>query len=245
MNFVLGTMNIDYPYSSNIEKTYQSYKEIVDKYIYASEQPILDTAYYYGNTKTEEILGDILQDINTNKKITIATKANPWFENDFTNGVLGQLSTNNLERQLTTSLTNLKKEKVDVFYLHSPDHETPIRETLTACDSLWRRDKFDFLGISNYSVKQLREIIDLCEKEALVSPKYYQGMYNLISRKIEEIFPVLDDYGIEFWAYNPLAGGLLTGKYSNEMTSSRFKDNRIYQNIFWKHEIVISFAFLQ
>jgi aflatoxin B1 aldehyde reductase len=74
-------------------------------------------------------------------------------------------------------------------------------------------------------------------------PKYYQGMYNLICRKVEEIFPLLDEYNIEFWGYNPLAGGLLTGKYSNEVLeqsslTSRFKGNSIYQNIFWKEPII-------
>jgi aflatoxin B1 aldehyde reductase len=65
-------------------------------------------------------------------------------------------------------------------------------------------------------------------------------MYNLIARKIEEIFPLLDEYNIDFWAYNPLAGGLLTGKYNNlELNyNCRFKNNEIYQNIFWKKEIL-------
>jgi aflatoxin B1 aldehyde reductase len=266
MSFILGTMNIHYPYSSNIQKTYQSYKEIVEKYISLSDNPIIDTAYYYGNTKTEEILGDILKDINTNKKITIATKANPWYENDFTNGILGQLSKENIERQLTTSLKNLDVPKVDIFYLHCPDHNTPLKETLMKCNDLWRQEKFDYLGISNYSNKQLQSILDICDYYHYTKPKYYQGMYNLISRSVEEIFPTLDDYNMEFWAYNPLAGGLLTGKYRENInidntqskftdntqsrfkdntqsrfkdnTQSRFKDNSIYQNIFWKDEII-------
>ena len=65
-------------------------------------------------------------------------------------------------------------------------------------------------------------------------------MYNIICRKVEEIFPILDDYKIDFWGYNPLAGGLLTGKYYGNKfdEDSRFKNNKIYQNIFWKEEIV-------
>jgi len=240
MSFILGTMNIHYPYSSNIEKTYESYKEIVEKYISLSDNPILDSAYYYGNSKTEEILGNILKDINSNKKITITTKANPWYNNDFTNGILGQLSKENLERQLKTSLTNLQKTKVDIFYLHCPDHETSIKETLEISNDLWRKEKFDYLGISNYSKEQLNNILEICDKNDYIQPKYYQGMYNLISRKVEEIFPILDDYNMEFWAYNPLAGGLLTGKYKNinQNNVSRFNGNSIYQNIFWKDDIL-------
>jgi aflatoxin B1 aldehyde reductase len=122
--------------------------------------------------------------------------------------------------------------------LHCPDYETPIKETLEKCDELWRKEKFNYLGISNFSKMQMKEVLDICEANAYNSPLYYQGMYNLISRKVEEIFPLLDDYSIEFWGYNPLAGGLLTGKYTNLETDSRFKNNKIYQNIFWKDEII-------
>jgi aflatoxin B1 aldehyde reductase len=234
MNLVLGTMNIEYKYTSNTDNTITHYENIINEYIHNVDNPILDTAYYYGNTKTEQILGEILM----NKKVKIATKANPWFNNDFTNGILGQLSPDNIERQLYTSLKNLKKDNVDIFYLHSPDHETPINDTLIKCEELWRKEKFNIFGLSNYSKNQVDEIINLSENLS-IKPKIYQGMYNLISRKVEEIFPLLDDNNIEFWAYNPLAGGLLTGKYINDINENcRFKNNEIYQNIFWKNEII-------
>jgi aflatoxin B1 aldehyde reductase len=103
------------------------------------------------------------------------------------------------------------------------------------------------LGVSNFSLNQLKEILETSEKHGYTPLRYYQGMYNLISRKVEEIFPLLREHNIEFWAYNPLAGGLLTGKYrdfknSSEINdnadNSRFKNNSIYQSIFWKHEII-------
>jgi aflatoxin B1 aldehyde reductase len=236
---ILGTMNIEYKYSSLKSKNYEVYKSIIKRYFELNNDPILDTAYYYGNTKTEEILGNIFQDLNTIPKI--ATKANPWYNNDFTNGILGQLSPSHLENQLNTSLKNLKLDKVDIFYLHCPDYETDIKETLHKCDEMRRREKFDFLGISNFSNIQLKEVLHLSDIHGYTIPKYYQGMYNLISRKVEEIFPLLNEYNMEFWAYNPLAGGLLTGKYKEKekslLNDSRFKDNTIYQNIFWKDEI--------
>jgi aflatoxin B1 aldehyde reductase len=261
MNPILGTMNIEYKYSSLDEYSsldnnlssdkYSSldnnhtnkYKDIIHHYLKEYDnRAILDTAYYYGDTKTEVVLGKILKDLGHTPKI--ATKANPWYNNDFTNGILGQLSPNNLENQLNTSLHNLMVDNVEVFYLHCPDYETPFKDTLEKCDELWRKEKFNFLGISNHSDKQLLEIIDICDKENYVIPRYYQGMYNLISRKVESIFPILDEYNIEFWAYNPLAGGLLTGKYKDFIKNeditfnSRFKNNKIYQNIFWKEDII-------
>jgi len=237
MSIILGTMNIEYAYSSK-KNSIKEYSDIINKYIKSVENPILDTAYYYGNTKTEQILGDILKNID--KKPIIATKANPWYNNDFTNGILGQLSKHGLERQINTSLNNLKLDYIDIYYLHCFDYGTPLLETLEKCDELWRKEKFNKFGISNFSKDQLQKVLKLCDNNLLNEPTYYQGMYNLISRKVEEIFPLLNDYNIEFWGYNPLAGGLLTGKYQNNNLdkNSRFKDNKIYQNIFWKEEIL-------
>jgi aflatoxin B1 aldehyde reductase len=237
MNPILGTMNIEYPHSSLLDKSLTNYQNIIKTYVEQTHDPILDTAYYYGNCRTEIVLGEILENLEMSA-VKIATKANPWFNNDFTSGKLGQLSKDNLEYQLKTSLKNLKVDRVEFFYLHCPDYETPIKETLEKCDELWRKEKFNYLGISNFSKMQMKEVLDICEANAYNSPLYYQGMYNLISRKVEEIFPLLDDYSIEFWGYNPLAGGLLTGKYTNLETDSRFKNNKIYQNIFWKDEII-------
>ena len=237
-------MNIHYPYTSNNNNTNDYYQSIIDKYInYMNEtdifMPILDTAYYYGNTKTEKTLGEILPKLSV--KPFIATKANPWFQNDFTTGKLGQLSKEGVENQLNTSLQNLGVDVVDTFYLHCPDYETDICETLEKCDELWRLEKFNYLGISNFSKEQLEEVLNICEENGFNKPLYYQGMYNIICRKVEEIFTTLDDYKMEFWGYNPLAGGLLSGKYNkklSDMEDSRFKNNKIYQNIFWKPEII-------
>jgi len=257
---VLGTMNINYLYSSantnninvnnsntkNSTKNRELYQSIIETYLQRTgKHAILDSAYYYGNTTTEKILGEILPSLSFIPKIT--TKVNPWYNNDFTNGKLGQLSKEGIQKQLTTSLNNLKVEQVEFLYLHCPDYETPIKTTLETCDMLWRREKYNHFGVSNFSLDQLKEILETSEQYGYNPPQYYQGMYNLISRKVEEIFPLLRENNIEFWAYNPLAGGLLTGKYrdfknSDEINenadNSRFKNNAIYQSIFWKPEII-------
>lgn len=238
---VLGTMNIGYPYSSNTNHLNQYYKEIIETYLKSTDKnnAYLDTAYYYGNTQCEMILGEILPELSFVPKI--ATKANPWLNNDFSNGKLGQLNKENIQRQLMTSLKNLKVDNVEIFFLHCPDNETPLEETLEICDTFWRKEKYNYLGISNFSFEQTVDVLNICEEKGFNSPLFYQGMYNLISRKIEEIFPLLESYDIDFWAYNPLAGGLLSGKYMNDSAlsnNSRFKDNKIYQNIFWKPEIL-------
>lgn len=237
---ILGTMNIAYPHSSN--KDTQEYSNIIHEYLNTCDDPILDSAYYYGNTETEKILGNILTDLPSNLKLPkLTTKANPWFENDFTTGKLGQLNKENLLRQLNTSLENLKMDSVYRFFLHCPDYETPIHETLETCDELWRQEKYQEYGLSNFSLTQTQEVLQICEKNDYRKPKVYQGMYNIVCRKVEEMFPLLNEYDIDFWSYNPLAGGLLTGKYRNlkeDLPESRFKNNSIYQNIFWKNEIL-------
>lgn len=258
MKIILGTMNIEYPWTSNPDKSIGGYKEIIEYYCNWAKsnqtQPILDTAYYYANTKTEQVLGQIIPQLDYSP--LIATKANPWFQNDFTNGKFGQLSKENLITQLETSLKNLNQKQVDVFFLHCWDYETDIKETLEISTNLWRREKFDKFGISNFSLSQTNQVIELSESEGYCPLRIYQGMYNMVARKVEEIIPTLSNNKIEFWAYNPLAGGLLTGKYAylyevsngtkpnpnpnpNILTQeSRFKSNQIYQNIFWKEPIL-------
>ena len=246
-NVILGTMNILYPYSSS-QLQINDYKVMIDSYLSETNasSAVLDTAYYYANGECERVLGEILPQLSYCPKIS--TKVNPWFENDFQNGKLGQLSREPLKKQLSTSLKNLRQEKVEYLFLHCHDYETPLEETLDACNTLWRQDKFNYLGISNFSFVELDNVIDICEKYGYVFPSYYQGMYNLICRKVERVLPYLHDNNIEFWAYNPLAGGLLSGKYnhycfeditcSSSLQQNRFKNNQIYQNIFWKPQII-------
>lgn len=240
---VMGTMNICYPHSSNANiQPEKEYFAILKTYcdLVGEKNAILDTAYYYGNTKTEEKLGQMITYLPFNPKI--ATKVNPWLNNDFSTGLLGQLSRRPLMNQLNTSLHNLKVDKVDILYLHCPDYNTPIDETLETLDFLWRNDKMDHWGLSNYSLSQCKSIMQSCEKHQLNEPTYYQGMYNIICRKVEEVFPFLEEHSMEFWGYNPLAGGLLTGKYQNskknELPNNRFHNNSIYQNIFWNQDLL-------
>lgn len=238
-NIILGTLNFDYQYVSE-KFTSEKIDNLLNK---ASSLGIsmLDTAFYYN--KTESLLGQSSYISN----FKIASKANPWFENDFSNGKLGQLSRFGIEHQLTTSLYNLGVDTLESYFLHCWDYQTPIIETLEAFDQQYRKDKFNLFGVSNISPTQLQTIIDICEMNDLsIKPQTYQGMYNMYCRHIEELFPILDDYGIHFQCYNPLAGGLLTGKWANgiEKSHGRFNDNPIYKSIFWNDSLVGETSFL-
>jgi aflatoxin B1 aldehyde reductase len=202
----------------------------------------LDTAFYYRN---DDRLGEILRVTPGGpQNIEICGKANPWHANDFTNGRFGGLAPQNLRAQLEASLKRLGRDAFDTFLLHAWDYDTPFEETLEECERLYRQERFDRFGVSNFNLGQVHETIDLCERLNLPFTTY-QGMYNVACRKVHPVIDLMHDLpGGSFVAYNPLAGGLLTGKYSGVRSADdidqrcRFKDNPVYQSIFWKDELL-------
>ncbi|XP_070116962.1 aflatoxin B1 aldehyde reductase member 3-like isoform X2 [Equus przewalskii] len=168
-------------------------------------------------------------------QVKIATKANPVGENS--------LKPDCVRFQLETSLKRLQCPRVDLFYLHLPDHSTPVEETLRACHQLHQEGKFVELGLSNYAAWEVAEICTLCKSNGWIVPTVYQGVYNALTRRVEtELFPCLRHFGLRFYAYNPLAGGLLTGKYKYEVKDGKQPAGRFfghkwaefYRNRYWK-----------
>ncbi|KAK9458670.1 NADP-dependent oxidoreductase domain-containing protein [Lipomyces oligophaga] len=143
-------------------------------------------------------------------KFNIATKCFPTHQ--------GEHSAVELPKFLETSLKELQTDSVDVYYLHAPDRKTPIIETLQTMDKLHKEGKFKIFGISNYSAFEVAEMVTLARAQGLIQPTLYQARYNCISRNIEpELIPALRRYGIDIVVYNPLAGGLLSGKYGKHV----------------------------
>lgn len=191
----------------------------------------LDTAHVYNKGGTETLLGEL----NTQGVLAgtqMAGKANP--------SQPGGLSPESVRRQLEVSLQRLNMESLDLFYLHSPDLNVPIHESLQAVADLHSEGRFKRFGLSNYAAWQVAEISEICRAEGWIMPSVYQGMYNALTRDVErELFPCLRNYGMAFYAYNPLAGGLLSGKHqsADEVPSGgRFADFDGYQSRYWKPE---------
>ncbi|KAJ7999045.1 hypothetical protein DPEC_G00211320 [Dallia pectoralis] len=191
----------------------------------------LDTALMYTDGQAETIIGEM----NLPQKVSIATKANPWDGKT--------LKPESVRSQLDTSLKRLRRQCVNLFYLHAPDHQNPIRDTLQACHELHKEGKYKELGLSNYAAWEVAEIVTICKHYNWICPTVYQGMYNATTRQVEtELLPCLRYYGIRFYAYNPLAGGLLTGKYhyqdqADSQPTGRFFGNswaEAYRNRYWK-----------
>uniref|UniRef100_A0A8C0X1M7 NADP-dependent oxidoreductase domain-containing protein n=1 Tax=Castor canadensis TaxID=51338 RepID=A0A8C0X1M7_CASCN len=198
----------------------------------------IDTAFAYTDGQSETLLGGMGLGLGRSGcKVKIATKANTLDGKS--------LKADSLRFQLETSLKRLQCPKVDIFYLHMPDFNTPVEETLQACNQLHKEGKFVELGLSNYAAWQVAEICTLAKKNGWIMPTVYQGMYNGISRKVEtELFPCLRHFGLRFYAFNPLAGGLLTGRYKYEdkegkQPAGRFFGSKVaelYQNRYWKKD---------
>jgi aflatoxin B1 aldehyde reductase len=189
----------------------------------------IDTAYKYNNGASEEMLGRLLTP-ERRGKVYLATKASPLSG--------GGLGSDSIVKQVNTSLRRLKTDYIDLLYLHAPDPKTPIEATLEACEKLFKEGKFRELGLSNYASWQVADIWHLCRQNGWITPSVYQGRYNAVTRDVEsELFPAVRNFGIRFYAYNPLAGGLLTGRYdqiSNVPREGRFALKSAYLERFWK-----------
>ncbi|KAH8681687.1 aldehyde reductase [Xylariales sp. PMI_506] len=115
---------------------------------------------------------------------------------------------------LSSSMDSLRKlgiEQADIFYLHCPDDQVPISETLAGVDEAYKLGHFRRFGLSNYLVRDVQAVYDHCKENGYVLPTVYQGNYNAVTRLQETVLlPTLRKLNIAFYAYSPIAGGLLT-----------------------------------
>jgi len=176
----------------------------------------LDTLKKYGVTEIDTAAGypdseKLLGQIGAPKDFTIHTKIKAFTP--------GSLVRGNVVSCALLSLWDLKVDQVDVLFLHSPDSETPIEETLGAIQELYVAGKFKRFGLSNFKPEGVQEAYDVAKSKGYVLPTVYQGNYNPVSRAIEaDLFPLLKKLNIAFFAYSPLAGGFLT-KNANDITN--------------------------
>ncbi|XP_046861398.1 aflatoxin B1 aldehyde reductase member 3-like [Xenia sp. Carnegie-2017] len=216
----IGTME----YGRQIDEQ-QSFK--IMEYCLSKGVNWFDTALMYNGSKSEKIVGNFAAKVGR-AKIKIATKAFPGYNDK-------GFSFDGIIEQLNESLSNLQTDYVDIFYLHYPDRNFPIEETLKACNELHKQGKFKELGVSNYASWELMDVYHICKSNNWVIPTVYQGMYNPLTRMVEaELFPCLRKIGVRFFAYNMLAGGLLTGKHKlDDNPEEQTKPGRFFGKEFW------------
>lgn len=169
----------------------------------------IDTANTYAKGASETLIGDLLH--GRRHDVVLATK----FGNPVTpapnNGGASRL---HILRAVEDSLSRLKTDYLDVYYVHHIDESTPLEETLRALDDLVRQGKVRYIGCSNFEAWRLLESIWISRTQGLSPFVIYQPQYNLLVRDIEdEIVPVAELKHVGIVPWGPLAGGLLTGKY--------------------------------
>lgn len=187
--------------------------------------------------RTEEFIGRWLK--GRREQIVLATKFN------------GEMGTGPNERggsrkhifqAIEASLRRLQTDYVDLYQMHSVDFETPLDETLRSLDDLVHSGKVRYIGCSNYPAWLLTKGLWISDRLGLARFDSVQPRYNLLFRHIEaELLPLALDQGIGVISYNPLAGGVLTGRYQagqpvEEGTRFALQQNagKVYRARYWQ-----------
>lgn len=184
-------------------------RKLVDAAI-ANGINLLDTAYVYGLGHSEQLVGQVVKE-HRREELVIATKG----AHDFSTG--REVIRNDpdfITQQVDQSLKRLGVDYIDIYYLHFPDHDTPKAEAVGALQRLREAGKIRAIGISNFNLDQIKEAnadgyVDVVEDE-----------FSLLHQDhlTEGMLDYLRDHQISFVPYFPLASGLLTGKYVQDVS---------------------------
>ncbi len=178
---------------------------------YAIEHGItsIDTADMYNLGVTEEIVGKAIKDVRA--EIILATKLGGRMSEDPNDA---GLSRQHVIKACDDSLRRLGTDYLDIYYLHFPDYTTPVEETLEATTRLVQQGKVRYVAVSNFAAWQVVQCQWVAEKNHFIAPVCNQVVYNLLQRDIErELLDCLKTQKVGLTVYNPLAGGMLTGKH--------------------------------
>lgn len=179
----------------------------------------IDTANVYTRGQSERFVGQALKDLGLARSdVVIATKAM---------GSMGEgpndagTSRYHLMHQIDASLDRLGLDHVDLYQIHGWDSQTPMDEALRALDDIVRTGRARYIGVSNWAAWQIVKALGISERLGLASFASLQAYYTIAGRDLErEIVPMLESEGVGLMVWSPLAGGLLSGKYT------RGDDNR-------------------
>ncbi|KAF8061521.1 Aldo/keto reductase [Lyophyllum atratum] len=215
LNIVMGAMTFGAPGTSGARVHDLKDVEAILDVFRAHGHTEIDTARIYAGGTSEEYLGKI----NWKEKgFKMQTKLYPTIVRLPPGSDMDAVThtPEGLREHLLLSLKALNTESLDMWYLHGPDRTVPYEVTLKAVNDLYREGYFRRFGISNYASWEVAEIVMICKANGYIQPTAYQGVYNAVHRNVEpELFPCLRKFGISFYEFNPLGGGLFTGRYSS------------------------------
>lgn len=190
----------------------------------------LDTARIYAGGQTEPCVTQALSGLSAppGKVFAMGTKAHP--------SQAGGLSPTGIKAQFDESKAAMPGTQFDEYYLHQPDTEHSLLESLQCLHDFREQGLISAIGMSNYHASEMERAFSLCQQHKLTPPTVYQGLYNPLNRLVEDdLLPVLRKNQCSFVAYNPLAAGLLAGKYQapagdddDKVPEGRFKNNPNY-----------------
>ena len=205
-------------------------KDVVDAALEAGIN-FFDTANAYSYGVAEAILGNALK--GRRDRVVLASKVG--FKAGDAPGDSG-LKRESILKAIDASLQRLQTDYLDLYYLLVPDWTTPIDESLEAMDQILRAGKARYLACSNYAGWQVVEMHWIGQQRGYQAPHISQPMYNLLARGIEqEYLAMCKRFEVATVVYNPLAGGLLTGKHRKErpIPGTRFDANQLYLDRYW------------
>jgi aryl-alcohol dehydrogenase-like predicted oxidoreductase len=174
----------------------------------------LDTADAYSNGATESVVGRWIKARRNRGRLVIATKVFGSMGSGANDGGLSRI---HIHQAVEASLRRLQTDVIDLYQIHRWDPTVPIEETIDALDDLVRQGKVRYVGCSNVRAYQLQYCLDYARALSLSPFISLQPVYNALNRASEaEMLPLCAQQGIGVVSYNPLAGGMLTGKYRGD-----------------------------
>jgi aryl-alcohol dehydrogenase-like predicted oxidoreductase len=175
----------------------------------------IDTADVYSGGLSEEITGQALKNIGVKRdEIVVATKAfGPMGDGPNSRGN----SRYHILDAVKASLKRLQLDHIDLYQIHGFDPATPIEETMRALDILVQHGHVRYIGVSNWAAWQIAKAQGMAERLNLARFESLQAYYTIAGRDIErELVPMMTSENIGLMVWSPLAGGLLSGKYSRD-----------------------------
>ncbi|HEX6360261.1 aldo/keto reductase [Actinophytocola sp.] len=202
-------------------------RAVLDAYTEAGGD-FVDTAnsYLVEHGRSETIIGRWMADRGNRDRIVVATKVGGG------RGAVRNLRAETIKQEAHASLERLRTDRIDVYYAHFDDEQTPLEESLRAFDDLVRAGTVRHLGASNYTPERLTAALELQREHGLAEFTVLQPHYNLVERDFERtLLPVADAWDLAVLPYFALAKGFLTGKYrpdGDAVESQRAEGARAY-----------------
>ena len=175
----------------------------------------IDTADVYSNGVSEQITGQALKNLKVSRdSVVVATKV---FGQTGEGANARGASRYHIMDGVKASLARLQLDHIDLYQIHGFDPATPIEETVRALDTLVRQGHVRYVGVSNWAAWQIVKALGIAERLGCARFESLQAYYTIAGRDLErELVPMLQSEGLGLMVWSPLAGGLLSGKYTRE-----------------------------